>query len=179
MSGAGETPEPGGKSESVSAVRDAAIGAEAKTVAGAALSIDTFAYLAAETGLYEIQAAEIALTRSGRDDVKAFARRMITDHKDIAGKLGSFLGGMERPNAPPQALDKLQQTLIDDLKGASDADFDHRYIEQQKAAHVTAVTLFKSYAAHGTDEGLRNLAVLGLPVLEQHLEMARKLAGSG
>lgn len=179
MAEANEPPAAGSKSEGVSAVRDATIGAAARTLAAGALTVDAFAYLAAEAGLYEIKAAEIALRRTRRDDIRAFAEQMLKDHKDIAAKLGSFLGGMERPNSPPEKLDKLQQTLIDDLEGASDEDFDHRYLSQQIATHDTAITLFKSYHKHGDDEGLKNLAGLGLPVLERHRATAKTLAGSG
>jgi putative membrane protein len=172
-----QAPHPGDRSEAISAFRDAAIGSAAKVAAASALTVNAFAFLAGEAGLYEIKAGEIALRRSKREEVRSFARRMIEDHTDIAEKLGSFLGGMERPNSPPAKLDPLHQTLIDDLNGASDADFDHRYIAQQKAEHEVAVTLFRGYGERGSDEGLRNLSKLGLPVLEQHLEMARRLAG--
>lgn len=179
MNETGKSPAPGSKSSTVSAVKDAVIGSAANLVAGAALTVDAFAQLAGMSGLYEIEAAQIALQRSRRDDVRQFAQQMLTDHKDIARKLGSFLGGMNRPNSPPERLDTLHQTLIDDLRGVPDEDFDARYIAQQKAAHDTAITLFTSYHEHGSEEGLRNLAKLGLPVLQHHREMVQKLAGQG
>jgi putative membrane protein len=171
-------PTPGSRSDAISAARDAVIGAVASLVAGAALTVDAFAGLAGVTGLYVIEAAQIALQRSRREDIRQFAQQMVVDHKDLAGKLGSFLGGMNRPNSPPEEVDRLHKVLLDDLRGVSDEAFDARYLAQQDSAHTAAARLFSSYKDHGGDEGLRNLAKLGLPVLEHHLEMIRKLEQS-
>ena len=175
MSSSGDTPAAGTRSETASAIRDTAIGTAARGAAGLALSTDSFVFLAANAGLYEIESSKIALERSHRDDVREAAQQMITDHTDIAGKLGSWLGGMNRPNSPPDHLDPLHQVLINDLHGASDEDFDHRYVDQQVSAHKIAVTLFNQYQKHGDNEGLRELATLALPVLEKHLAMMQTL----
>ncbi|MGH6878778.1 MAG: DUF4142 domain-containing protein [Rhizomicrobium sp.] len=57
----------------------------------------------------------------------------------------------------------LFQTLIEDLNGASDADFDKRYVAQQEEAHGVAITLVKNYQSHGNDSALRELCELALP----------------
>ena len=177
MSGSSDKPAPGSRSETASAIRDGAVGAAEKAATTVALTTDIFTAAATLSGIYEIQAAEVALQRSRREDVKAFARQMIEDHTELASKLKSFLGGMNRPNDPPQKLDRAHQDLIDDLNGASDENFDKRYISQQISAHANAITLFSNYSKRGDKEGLRNLAALALPVLERHMEMARKLGG--
>jgi putative membrane protein len=171
-----ETPQPGDKSEAVSAARDAAIGLVARAQAAVSLSVEAFCHMAAVAGLYEIEAAKIALRRAKHTAVKNFAQSMIDDHTQIDSELKSWMGGMERPHEPPTKLDKPFQILIDDLNGASDADFDHRYVSQQEATHRAAVTLFKNYGKYGQDLGLKTLVNLALPVLEKHLETARALA---
>jgi putative membrane protein len=70
----------------------------------------------------------------------------------------------------------LHQVLLDDLKGASDENFDGRYIAQQKLAHTEATTLFKSFESRGDfSAGLKNLCRLGLPVLEGHQRALERL----
>jgi putative membrane protein len=76
---------------------------------------------------------------------------------------------------PPDTLDAVHQTLINNLLGASDADFDKRYIAQQKLARTEAIMLFKTCQRTARDDGLRSLIGLSLPVLERHLQMVREL----
>jgi putative membrane protein len=171
-----DAPHPGDRSEAASAARDAAIGLVAQAEAAVSVSVETFCHMAAVAGMYEIEAAKIAVRRAKDTDVKTFAQNMISDHTKIDSELKSWMGGMVRPHEPPSKLDKPFEVLIDDLNGASDADFDHRYVSQQEAAHRAAVTLFKNYGKYGQDLGLKNLVNLALPVLEQHLETARVLA---
>lgn len=175
MTSANEKPKPGSKSETVSAVKDAIGGAAGKAVAATAITREAFADNAEAANLYEIEAAKIALERSRRHDVKEFARQMIADHTKTSSELKSFLGQTNSPQRPRDSLDALHQTLIDDLNGASDEDFDKRYIAQQQSAHSNAITLFKTYQNAGQDDGLRSLAGLALPMLEHHMEMVRDL----
>jgi putative membrane protein len=170
--------KPGLKSEAASSVRGRAIGATTKLAAGAAVTVDTFTTLAALSGMYEIQAAEIALRRTRRDDVKEFAHTVIEDHKEFGRKLASCMQAMKTPKSPPDALDPMHQILVNDLEGASDENFDKRYVSQQQAAHDTAITLFRTYRDFGADAELRNLARQGLPLLERHMEMVRNMRGA-
>jgi len=144
MTGQDEAPTPGGKSETVSAAKDAAIALVAKTLAAAAH--DVFVHLAMQAG-----------------------------QREMGTELKSFLGGANSPQMPPEALDASYQALIDDLEGASDADFDGGYVAQQQSVHGATITLFETYRKSGSG-GLANLCGLTLPVLEHHREMADDLA---
>lgn len=176
MNTSSKTPQPGDKSETASAIRDAVGGAAGKVVASIAITRDLFVSNAAIAIMYEIAAAKLALQRSRRDNVRQFAQKIIADHEKAESELRSFLGGANTPASPPDSLDTLHQTLLDDLNGAADENFDGRYIAQQRSALGGAVTLFKTYYQTGRDEGLRNLAALALPVLEQEVEMLSKLS---
>lgn len=134
-----------------------------------------FSTRAAIANMYELEAARIALQRSQREDVKEFARTMIADHEKIGSELTSFLGATNSPQMPPDKLDALHQTLIDDLNRAGGGEFDRLYIKQQKLAHQEAITLFTTYRNVGRDDGMRNLAGLALPVLKKHLNMVNDL----
>ncbi len=175
MSNSGGKPAPASKSEAVSAVIDAVGGAAGLALAAISITRKQFIKRAVIANLYEVDAAKIALQRARRDEVREFARAMIADHEKMSSELRSFIGGTNSPQMPPESLDTVHQTLIDHLNGAFDEDFDRRYIAQQKIAHKEAITLFKAYHHTARDDGLRNLAGLALPVLEQHMQMVHKL----
>jgi putative membrane protein len=168
-------PAPGSRSEIVSSVVDTLGAAVGWARAATSITRKQFIAHAMVATLYEIEAAKIALQRSRREDVKALARAMLADHEKMESELRSFIGGANTPQTPPETLDTVHQTLIDNLHGASDRDFDTRYIAQQKLAHTEAITLFKTYQRTARDDGLRSLIGLALPVLEQHMQMVREL----
>ncbi|HEX5454232.1 MAG TPA: DUF4142 domain-containing protein [Stellaceae bacterium] len=167
--------QPGRLSGATSAVKDALGGAVALGKAAVGITRHQFTTQAAIANLYELAAADIALRRAQRHDVKEFARAMKADHEKIGSELNSFLGATNSPQWPPQELDTVHQTLIDDLNAADREDFDRLYIEQQLLAHQEAITLFRVYRNRGRDDGMRSLAGLALPVLEKHLDMVREL----
>jgi putative membrane protein len=168
--------QPGNRPESVSAVVDSVGGFAAKLLSSMTTSKKSFAEIAGMADIYEIQASEMALQRAHRADVKDFARQMIKDHKRTSDDLKSMLGSMNEPMQPPTELNTLFQTLIDDLSGASDENFDKRYLAQQESVHSAAVTLTKTYRDRGDNSALRELAKLAVPLYEDHLRMAKRLA---
>ena len=169
------TPAPGTNSETVSAVQDAVSGAVGTVSAATTTSTEGFVKEAAMGDMYEIQAAKIALQRSHRDDVKAFAQKMIDAHTGTTGKLQGIVSADSIAVAIPTALDSRHKSMIDNLTGASDTDFDKRYIDQQEMAHNEAETLFKNYADSGDNTDLKQFAANTAPVIQQHLDMAREL----
>lgn len=172
------SPRPGEKSEAVSSVVDDLGGVAAKLLSSVTTSKESFADIAGQADIYEIQASEMALTRAHRADVKDFAQQMIKDHTRTSDDLKSMLGSLNEPIQPPTKLNALFQTLMDDLSGASDEDFDKRYLAQQESVHSAAVTLTKTYRDRGDNSALRELAKLAVPLYEDHLKMAKQLAGT-
>lgn len=171
-----QTPQPGDRPEFVSTVVDSVGGFAAKLLSSVTTSKESFAEIAGMADIYEIQASEMALRRSDRADVRDFARQMIKDHNRTSDDLKSMLGSMNEPMQPPTELNALFQTLIDDLSGASEENFDKRYLAQQESVHSAAVTLTKTYRDRGDNSALRELAKLAVPLYEGHLEMVKRLA---
>ena len=66
--------------------------------------------------------------------------------------------------------------MLDDLNAAHEGDFDKTYAKQQVSAHEKAVDLFSQYADRGDDAVVKAFAAKTLPVINQHLEEAKKLA---
>jgi putative membrane protein len=68
--------------------------------------------------------------------------------------------------------------MLDKLQSASGPEFDRAFLDMQVKAHKEAVELFSDYAKAGKSSELKNFAQQTLPILEQHLKMARSLEGS-
>jgi putative membrane protein len=61
-----------------------------------------------------------------------------------------------------------------EAEGLSGAKFDQAYMRNQIQDHVKTVELFQREAKDGKDEELRKLAEQTLPMLQDHLKMARQ-----
>lgn len=131
----------------------------------------TFVHDAAAAGIYEINAAGIAMSKATRDDIRAFATEMVKDHTAIAAALSASAGSV----AVPATVDKAGQAKLDALSSASGKAFDALYVDQQVAAHDGAVTLFSQFANDAPEGTLKDFASKTLPVLKHHQEMANTL----
>ena len=65
--------------------------------------------------------------------------------------------------------------MIDNLRGATAADFDHRYLVQQEAAHREAEILLRGYAKDGDNAAIKDFAATTDKAVKMHLSMAQKL----
>ena len=167
------SPAPGTNSEAMSAVKDTTAGAVGAVSAEMTHSTKGFATAAAISDMYEIAAAKVALDRSNNQEIRAFAQRMIDAHT----KSTETLKGLLPPNmTPPAHVDDRRQGMLDDLRGASGADFDHRYIVQQVAAHREADTLMRGYAKDGDNQAIKDFASTMDKTVKMHLAAARALA---
>lgn len=170
-----QEPGPGSRSQTLSALKDSLNGLVAKAMASITTSRESFIQMAGMSDLYEKEAANIALKRARRADVKDFARKMMTDHGQTTEKLKTILVQQGDAQLLPTTLNSLFQSLVDDLKGVPDDGFDDRYIAQQDAAHGAAITLFKTYRDRGGNEALKQFCEASLPVLEHHARMVQQM----
>jgi putative membrane protein len=141
----------------------------------ASVTRDSFVRLAANAVVYELEAADLALERARHQEIKGFAREMLADFEKIGHELKSFCRDADS-RSPADNLDPSFQSLLDDLYGASDADFDERYVAQMRSTHSAAIALFKSYRRTSGDGGLTRLCGAEVSVLEHHLAMADELS---
>ncbi len=168
-----QSPAPGSNSETMSAVEDTTAGAVGTVSAEMTHTTKGFATAAAISDMYEVTAGKIAAQRSDSADVKAFADRMVEAHTETTTKLKGLLpAGI----APPAHVDDRRQGMLDNLRGASAADFDHRYIAQQVAAHKEANILMRGYAKDGDNAAIKSFAADTDKAVKMHLSMAEALA---
>src|SRR5437764_13888635 len=100
---------------------------------------------------------------------------MVDSHTMTTEKLNRLLASHNVDAGPPAHVDTRRQAMLDDLRGAKAADFDHRYITQQVAAHKEADILFRGYAKDGDNASLKEFAATTRKAVKMHLSMAEKL----
>jgi putative membrane protein len=129
---------------------------------------------AMEAGNTEVILGKLAQEKSTSEEIKKFGERMVQDHskageqlKAIAKKLGF------KPPSEPEA--KKKEDVITMLEDLSDDEFNMSYSMVMVKAHKQAVSLFQKQAKEGDAPELRQFAEKALPVLQEHLKMARNL----
>jgi len=131
--------------------------------------------MAAMSDMYEVEAGKIATQKGQTAPVKGFAEMMVDAHSKTTEELKGIIASEKINVDLPTKLDAKHQKLIDDLNAASSADFDSTYAKQQVDGHQEAVDLFDSYAKKGNNAALKAFAQKTLPVIQQHLDAAKKL----
>jgi putative membrane protein len=127
---------------------------------------------AANDSMAEIELGKVAQQKSQNADIKAFGQRMVDDHtkaseelKPIADKMGVAL---------PTAAEGKHGKMVKDLSNR-EKNFDREYVNAMVKDHEKAVKLFEKTSKKGDSEEVRQFAAKQLPVLQEHLKMARDL----
>lgn len=171
-----ESPAPGTNTEAMSATEDTVAGLIGTVTAEMTTTTQGFVTAAATSDMYEVTAGHIALERSQSPKVKAFAQEMIDAHTKTTDTLKGILSASAISVTPPAHVDSRRQSMLDNLRGAAAADFDHRYVTQQVAAHKEADILMRGYAKSGDNAKIRAFAKATDSHVKQHLTMAQALA---
>jgi putative membrane protein len=150
-------------------------GAATGVATGATGAVNTEAFVrdAAIGDMYEIESSKLALQRSKNADIKKSAQMIIDDHTKSSAELKAIAAANNL--TLPTEMDERRKGFIDNLKGASDADFDDRYLDQQTAAHHEALAAYNGYKQAGDNEALKAFANKTAPALERHAQMVTKL----
>jgi putative membrane protein len=132
-----------------------------------------FVAWAASGGLHEVELGKLAATRAKREEVKRFAQRMVEDHgkanEDL--KKAAKEAGLTVPGRPNDE----HQRHIDHFKDFKGADFDKEYLGHMLEDHEKAVAEFTRAGKEAKNPQVKEFAARTLPVLREHLELARKL----
>jgi putative membrane protein len=135
-----------------------------------------FAMMAAMGGMAEVEMARLALTKASSDAVKQYAQKMIDDHTPANAELMQIAStkGITLPSAP----DAKHRAMMAKMERLSGAEFDRQYIMMAgHKDHQKMEKLFRDESMRGRDADLKAFAAKTLPVVQQHLQMARDLHG--
>lgn len=149
------------------------------TAAVGAVSTDAYIRDAAMGDMYEIQAANIALQRSKSPEVRRAAEMIIADHTKSSDELKQLISSGQVQASLPTTLDERRQGMLDNLRGATDQDFDKRFLDQQTMAHHEALLLHSGYSKTGSVEPLKQFAARTAPVIQHHVDMVAALDRGG
>lgn len=123
---------------------------------------------AAIGGMAEVEAGRLAVTKATSPDVKKFAQMMVEDHSKANNELKALAA--KKNVAAPTALDANKQSMMDELRGLSGADFDNTYIEGMVGDHEKTVATFERESQNASDPDIKAFAAKTLPTLRKHLD---------
>ena len=135
-----------------------------------------YVMMAGASDLYEIQSSQMAAQRATRPEVRQYAQMLIQHHQMTTQQVigAARASGM---NPPPPRLLPMQREMLEQLRGASGANFDRIYIAQQVPAHQMALSLHSNYSRNGDRPPLRTVAANAVPIVTQHLQQAQRMMG--
>lgn len=132
-----------------------------------------FVQKAAAGDLAEIELGQLAMQRASNPSVRAFADQAVKDHSRAHAELMALAQRRGLTAAP--ALDASQQAMRDRLATLSGPDFDRAYMQEMTRDHTEDVAAFERATQVVTDPEIKAWATRTLPVLQQHLALARQV----
>jgi putative membrane protein len=127
----------------------------------------------------DIDAGKLATSKSTNDDIKAFARLMVTDHTAVnksATDLAAKLKVTPQDNATSHSLKADGEKHITHLKTLKGPAFDRAYIDREVAYHQQVIDALDKTLIPGASNGeLKALLVKVRPAFVAHLEHAKRL----
>jgi putative membrane protein len=130
----------------------------------------------------DIEAGKLARSRSGNDEVKAFAELMISDHTSVNKAATDLVAKLKVPpldNPTSQGLKAGGDKNLAQLKTLEGAAFDKAYIDHEVAYHQNVIdALDKTLIPDATNEELKALLIKVRPAFVAHLEHAKSLQSS-
>lgn len=133
---------------------------------------------AANSGMFEVDIAQLAASKATDPQVRSFANMLVDQHTAANNELVKIANarGVELPPAPRHSL----RSEVDKLGKKTGAEFDRDFVRQVGIkAHEQDIKTFEKAGKDVKDPELRAFAQKSLPMLREHLAAARKLPGSG
>ncbi|HYF18150.1 MAG TPA: DUF4142 domain-containing protein [Ramlibacter sp.] len=132
----------------------------------------------AGSGMFEVQAAQLASSKATDPQVKSFASKLVDDHQKANNELVQLANAkkVEVPAAPPRG----KRGEIEKLGKLTGAEFDRRFVREIGIkAHQDDIKKFEKASKDVKDPQLKAWVEKTLPHLREHLAMAQKLPGAG
>ncbi len=126
---------------------------------------------AAQGGMAEVALGRLAGERGQHPQVKSFGERMVQDHGKANDELKTIAAA--KGVAWPQEPDRSHKRDADKMGKLQGAEFDREYMEHMVKDHEKDVKDFEKVAKNSKDAELKAFAEKTLPVLQQHLNLAK------
>ncbi len=132
-----------------------------------------FATNAADASLAEINFANLAVSTSSNNDIKAYANMMLKDHGAANDELIAL--AKSKNITLPVTMSGEHQKRRNDLAEKTGTDFDKKYVSLMEENHVKVLAFMEHEARKGTDPDLKAYANKMVPVINSHLNAIRKI----
>lgn len=142
-------------------------------MSGKKSSDSKFMMMAATSDMNEIGLSQQALSKSANEEVKRMAQQMIDDHTKSSDELKPI--AMSKNVMLPTEMDSKHKSAMEKMSSMSGMEFDMAYVKMMVKDHEKAVSMFQKESETGKDAEAKAFAAKTLPVLQGHLEMARKM----
>lgn len=129
---------------------------------------------AANSGMFEVQVAQLAAAKATDPQVKSFASMLVDHHTAANNELVKIANArkVELPAAPKRAL----RRDIEKLGKKEGAEFDREFVREVGIeAHEKDIRMFEKAREDVKDAELKAFVEKTLPVLREHLAHAQKL----
>ncbi|MGK9167204.1 DUF4142 domain-containing protein [Inquilinus limosus] len=130
---------------------------------------------AGQSGLFEVEASQVAERRARSAEVRSFARMMIRDHTDANDKIRTAAMASNLGAQFPTSLDSERQDALAALRSVPRSEFDRQYMQGQVEGHQEALQLQQSYGESGGDPNLKAVAMEMTPTVQRHLDEAQTI----
>jgi putative membrane protein len=150
--------------------------------AGAARAVDAlpdarFVGFAQAVNDFGVASGNLALARSGNENVRGYATRAIAEHNEAASELAKSRQEAGVAYAPDGRMGPHIQNLLAQLSSLQGPAFDAAFASAQLTVQTDAVDQYGAYSQNGRSGPLRRYAQRSYPKSQMFLEYARRLAG--
>jgi putative membrane protein len=128
---------------------------------------------AAKGGKMEVDLGKLAKDKAGSQDVKDFGQKMVDDHSKANDQLKDLAKKKDVELKDKSDKDDEAQKMMDHLSSLSGADFDKAYMKHMVEDHEKDVKEFEEASNSASDADLKKWASDTLPILKQHLQLAK------
>jgi putative membrane protein len=138
-----------------------------------------FAQQADQINMTEARLGEVAQMNAENPAVKAFGRLLTYDHNRLNHGLHGLRHVVEHEGVSlARRLDQQNREEVDRLSQLKGSAFDQAYIQAMVEGHEKAVSYFEHEGNRLQDPQLKSWALHALPILQQHLALAKTIQGT-
>jgi putative membrane protein len=128
---------------------------------------------AAQANVNEIRFSLLARTKASRPEVRAFAEKMVNDHRMLQKKLQPF--AMAWSITPPAKLDAEHKAAYKQLRKLSGAAFDKAYMDVIDKDHNATLEAYTHEANVVSDPDFKSTVISEKSIIAAHTNMADDL----
>ncbi|MGZ3236841.1 MAG: DUF4142 domain-containing protein [Burkholderiaceae bacterium] len=130
----------------------------------------------------DINAGKVAKSKAKNKEVKDFAQEMVTDHTDANKKAAALVNKLKvkpEESADSKSLKDQGAAALKKIKELKGDEFDKAYIDNEVTYHQQVLdALDKTLIPNAKNADLKNLLTTIRPVIDNHLQHAKKIQAS-